>query len=190
MSSFRVKILFCVTFVVSEPILSCRSIFSYPVASVAVNSPLVPTLSLVRASFSSARRGIVLCYVRAVYCSPARPLGSLGFNSQSCRRPRRLPSFVVLWSQPNPSVCSLFVHRVSRVLAFTVESSNPSSSARPPPHQLAPNTISSLFRVPSRNPKDWMKTKLATRYTPSARQNCLNRKIATDLGDSCQLWKR
>jgi hypothetical protein len=73
--------------VVSEPILGCRSIFSYPAASVVVmrvccrELALVPTLSLVRASFSSARRGIVPCCVRAVSCSPARPLGSLGLNS-------------------------------------------------------------------------------------------------------------
>jgi hypothetical protein len=79
-------------------IFSCRSIFSYSAASVAVNSPLVPTLSLslVRASFSSVRPGIVPCCVRAVFCSPARPLGSLGFNSQSRRQPRCSPSFVVL----------------------------------------------------------------------------------------------
>jgi LSD1 subclass zinc finger protein len=35
-SSFRVELLSCVPVVVSEPILSCRSIFSYPAASVVV----------------------------------------------------------------------------------------------------------------------------------------------------------
>ena len=60
-----------------------------------------------------------------------------------------------------PRVRSLFVHRVLRVLAFIVESSNPSSPARSPLRQLAPDTISSSFRASSRNPKRRVKTKLA-----------------------------
>jgi hypothetical protein len=38
-------------------------------------------------------------------------------------------AFIVLWSQPDPSMHSLFVHRASRVLAFVVELLNPSSLA-------------------------------------------------------------
>uniref|UniRef100_A0A804NRB1 Uncharacterized protein n=1 Tax=Zea mays TaxID=4577 RepID=A0A804NRB1_MAIZE len=41
-----------------------------------------------------------------------------------------LYAFVVLWSQPDPSVHSLFVHRASRVLAFVIELLNPSSLSR------------------------------------------------------------
>jgi hypothetical protein len=65
-SSFRVELISSVPVVVSKPTLVCRCIFklSRPRlwssgVSVAVNSPLVSTLSLVRASFSSARRGII-----------------------------------------------------------------------------------------------------------------------------------
>jgi hypothetical protein len=68
-----------------------------------------------------------------------------------------------------PRVRSLLIHRVSRVLAFTVDSSNPSSLARPPPHQLAPKTILSSFRASSRNPKRRVKTKPAAWCSPSAR---------------------
>jgi hypothetical protein len=58
------------------------------------------------------------------------------------------------------------------VFAFTVESSNPSSPARPPPYQLAPdfNRRSSSFRASSRNPKRRVKTKPAAWCSPSARQ--------------------
>jgi hypothetical protein len=47
--------------------------------------------------------------------------------------------------------------------------SSPSSPARSPPHQLAPNTISSSFRASARNPKNRVKTKLAAWCSPSAR---------------------
>jgi hypothetical protein len=82
--------------------------------------------------------------VESFFLPVARPLGSLGFNSQPCRRSHLLSSFVVA--------------------SFTVKSSNPSSPARPPPHQLAPdfNRRSSSIRASSRNPKRRMKTKLAS----------------------------
>jgi hypothetical protein len=65
-SSFRVELISSVPVVVSKPTLGCRCLFklSRPRLwssgmSVAVNSPLVSTLSLVCASFSSARRDII-----------------------------------------------------------------------------------------------------------------------------------
>jgi hypothetical protein len=75
------------------------------------------------------------------------------------------------------------------VLAFTVKSSNPSSFVRPPPHQLAPNTISSSFYASSRNPKKSGEDEASSAIFPKRSTNCLDRKIATDLADSCQLWK-
>jgi hypothetical protein len=55
------------------------------------------------------------------------------------------------------------------VASFTVESSNTSSPAQSPPHQLAPNMISLSFCASARNPKNQVKTKLAAWYSPSAR---------------------
>jgi hypothetical protein len=42
---------------------------------------------------------------RSVFCSPARPLGSLGFNSQSRRRPHRSPSSGPSLSPTHPCAC-------------------------------------------------------------------------------------
>jgi hypothetical protein len=56
------------------------------------------------------------------------------------------------------------------VFAFSVELSNPSSPARPPPHQLIPNTISSSFHASARNLMRQVKTEPAAWCSPSARQ--------------------
>jgi hypothetical protein len=83
-----------------------------------------------------------LSCARVVCCSPACPLGSLVFNSQSRCRSRRLPSS----------------HQTRHPL-------------------LDPHLTSSLQTQSRRrsarqqkNPKNWVKTKLAARYFPSARQ--------------------
>jgi hypothetical protein len=54
--------------------------------------------------------------------------------------------------------------------AFSVEPSNTSSLTRSPPHQLAPDTISSSFRASARNLKSWVKTEPAAWCSPGARQ--------------------
>jgi hypothetical protein len=147
--------------------------------SVAVNLPLVPTLSLVRASVSSARQGIVPCCARPSRCRQIvgvaqlanRILADCQWYNTAVRSDLQITmASIVLWSQPDLSVRSLFVHRVSHVLAFAVESSNPSSPCSTPPRQLALDTISSSFRASSRNTKRRVKTKLAAWCSPSARQ--------------------
>jgi hypothetical protein len=104
-----------------------------------------------------------LSCARTVSCSPACPLGSLGFNSQSRRRSRRLPSSCQtrhlrldphLTSLPQTSIEG---HRRSCVPKKSQESGEDEAS-------------SAIF--------------------PKRSTNCLNRKIATDLADSCQLLKR
>jgi hypothetical protein len=186
-SSFRVELLSSLSVVVSEPILGCRSIFSYLATSLVVKRVCCRELAPGVHSVSGPR---FLQLGQAGHRSVLRSPRSLSSNrrSRSTRQSHlgRLPifyspwyntavrsdlqttmAFIDLWSQPDPSVRSLFVHWVSRVLMFAVESSNPSSPVRPPPHQLAPNMISSSFRASSRNPKHRVKMKLAAWCSPS-----------------------
>jgi hypothetical protein len=107
--------------------------------------------------------------VESFSCSPVRPLGSLGFNSQSRRQPRRSPSFVVLQSRFDPSVRSLLIHRAScvlvvcrRVVEPVIPCSTPTSPARFK-HDLV------VCKSP-RNPMNRVKTKQAAWCSPSARQ--------------------
>jgi hypothetical protein len=80
------------------------------------------------------------------------------------RRGPLVPARSIRALAPHPSGFGVFV--------FIVESSNPSSPARPSPYQLAPdfNRRSSSFRASSRNPKRRVKTKPAAWCSPSARQ--------------------
>jgi hypothetical protein len=80
------------------------------------------------------------------------------------RRGPLVPARPIRALSPHPSGFGVF--------AFTVESSNPSSPARPPPYQLAPdfNSRLSSFHASSRNPKHRVKTKPAAWCSPSERQ--------------------
>ncbi|XP_035816835.1 uncharacterized protein [Zea mays] len=145
-SSFRVELLSSVPVVVSEPILGCRSIFSYPAASVVVKCVCCRELACGAHSVSGPRfLQLGQAGHRSVLCSP-KSLPS-NHRSRSTRQSHlgRLSIFylpwynttirsdlqtamasVVLCSQPDLSVRSLFVHRASRVLAFIVGLLNPS----------------------------------------------------------------
>jgi hypothetical protein len=104
-----------------------------------------------------------LSCARAVSCSPACPLGSLGFNSQSRRRSRRLPS------------------------------SRQTRHPRLDPHLTSLPQTSIEGRRRSCIPKKTQESgedEVSSAIFPKRSTNCLDRKIATDLADSCQLWKR
>ena len=64
---------------------------------------------------------------RPLSCSPARPLGSLGFNSQSCRRFHRLASFVVA------SRVQLYIRHSPVSSSFHVSSRNSKSRVKMEP---------------------------------------------------------
>jgi hypothetical protein len=86
-------------------------------------------------------------------------------------------------------LCVFVVHRVSCVLAFTVKSSNPSSFVRPPTsparskHDLV--IVSCVIKKSQKSDED----EASSAIFPKRSTNCLDRKIATDLANSCQLWK-
>jgi hypothetical protein len=100
---------------------------------------------------------------RAVFCSLACPLGSLGFNSQSRRRSRRLSS------------------------------SRQTRHPRLDPHLTSLPQTSIEGRRRSCIPKKTQESdedKASSTILPKCSMNCLDRKIATDLAASSQLLKR
>jgi hypothetical protein len=106
---------------------------------------------------------VFLCCARAVSCSPACPFGSLGFNSQSRHRSRCLPS------------------------------SRQTRHPRLDPHLTSLPQTSIEGRRRSCIPKKTQESgedEVSSAIFPKRSTNCLDRKIATDLADSCQLWKR
>jgi hypothetical protein len=106
---------------------------------------------------------------RVLFPARQRALSArLALKSLSCRRPRYNLVRPSCWSwfhtmpissDPAPARRCVIHNRVVKpVISFST-----------PPHQLAPNTISSSFRASAINPKNRVK-KLAARYFPSARQ--------------------
>jgi hypothetical protein len=212
-SSFRVELLSCVPVVVSKPILGCRSIFKLSRTclwlsgvSVAVNSPLVSTLSLVRASFTSARRGIVPCARPSHHCQIVgvaqltnRILVSHRFHiyhGPHVSRPypnllaRRLtvvfleiPRRPTLRLSSSRRVCS----SVYATLLYRRRSCHPlldpTSPARSK-HDLV--VVSCVVKKSQASDEDVANSAIF----PKRSTNCLDRKIATDLADSSQLLKR
>jgi hypothetical protein len=120
-----------------------------------------------------------LSSAHAAFSSPARPLGSLGINSHrvvdsagyrssSSRVQLYIRHSLVSSSSPSNLVllCSISSNPESQILdknkggpcASLIKCSVEDFDRR-----------SSSFRASSRNPKNWMKTKLAAWYSPSAR---------------------
>jgi hypothetical protein len=129
-----------------------------------------------RLCFPIVSTTVVLCLCpSAVLVVVARLLASSLFDktpkSIDCRRIavicdclchlHQLARPTALYTSPSRVVVELAEPRSFLLnLVVAVESSNTSSPSRPPPHQLAPKTISSSFRASSKNSKDRMKTKL------------------------------
>jgi hypothetical protein len=106
---------------------------------------------------------VSLSCARVVSCSPVCPLDSLGFNFQSRRRSRRLPS------------------------------SRQTRHPRLDPHLTSLPQTSIEGRRRSCIPKKTQESgedEVSSAIFPKRSTNCLDRKIATDLADSCQLLKR
>jgi hypothetical protein len=105
---------------------------------------VVPVLSSLAITFFLHTLSLA---ARPVFCSPARPLGSLDFNSQTASSISSNHESRTLGKNKRGSYASLNKYLVEDF-----------------------NRRSSSFCASSRNPKDRMKTKLAARYSPSARQ--------------------
>ncbi|XP_035817807.1 uncharacterized protein [Zea mays] len=78
------------------------------------------------------------------------------------------------------------------MLTFIVESSDPSSSAPPPTSPARSRLQLKVVVVPrvSKKSQESGEDEASSAIFPKRSTNCMNRKIATDLADSCQLWKR
>ncbi|XP_035817866.1 uncharacterized protein [Zea mays] len=165
----------------------CRALVRLPrkrCSSLArAGSLLGPALSLSLCSCSPCRESLAssparLHFLRSLlqlYCraqlAPAQFVRRAGHYSILCLLARILSQLVVV--------------------SFTVESSNPSSPAQP--HSPARSRLQSKVVV---NPcvikqsQESGEDEVLIAIFPKRSTNCLDRKIATDLTDSCQLWKR